>query len=62
MIRIKPTRTRKQLAPRTCCPTHTDTCRFGRWHTWSEGWYSETGVWQESSKCFNCDGVCDGEL
>lgn len=28
-IRVKRSRVRKPTAPRTCCATHTDTCRFG---------------------------------
>ena len=62
VIRVTADRTRKATAPRTCCETHTDTCKFGRQHTWSVGWYDEAGEWQESAKCFECDGVCVGDL
>ena len=69
-IKIKRSRVRKPTAPRTCCPTHTDTCKFGRQHGWSMGWIggpysinpnSEPG-WHDSMHCSDCGGFCMAEL
>lgn len=69
-IKIKPSRTRKPVAPRTCCPTHTDTCRFGRDHLWSFPWIggpkSGLGIgtegWHDSSICHGCMGICVADM
>jgi len=69
-IPVKRTRVRKPVAPRTCCATHTDTCRFGRDHVWSLGWIggpkSGIGVgeegWHDSAICSTCLGVCVADL
>ena len=61
VIRIKPpARPRKPTAPRTCCPTHRDTCNFGRQHVWAGPFYLDDGTWShpDDVKCFDCDGVC----
>lgn len=69
-IPIKRSRVRKPVAPRTCCETHTDTCKFGRDHVWSMGWiggpksglgFGEPG-WHDSAICSNCLGICVAEL
>lgn len=57
-------------ALRTCCETHTDTCRFGREHKWSIGWIGgpKSGVgigepgWHDSMICSICLGVCTDDL
>ncbi|MET4059971.1 hypothetical protein ABIB35_001516 [Arthrobacter sp. UYP6] len=59
----------RTAAPRTCCPTHRDTCQFGREHEWSgpflldDGRPTEDGVWSKPDdvKCRNCGGVCTAE-
>lgn len=64
------TRIRKPVAARTCCETHTDTCRFGRDHLWCIGWIggprSGLGVgapgWHDSAICSNCLGICTADL
>ena len=69
-IRIKRTRNRKPVAPRTCCETHTDTCRFGREHQWGIGWIggpkSGLGIgeegWHDSAICAVCHGICTADL
>lgn len=69
-IRVKRTRTRRPTAPRTCCPTHTDTCKFGRDHRWSIGWIggpkSGLGIgdegWHDSTICGECKGICTADL
>lgn len=69
-IPVKRSRTRKPTAPRTCCDTHTDTCRFGRDHLWSIGWIGgpKSGVgigepgWHDSAICSTCHGICTAEL
>lgn len=70
MIRVKPSRNRKPVAPRTCCPTHTDACQFGREHRWSMGWIggpkSGLGIgepgWHDSTICVTCKGICVGDM
>lgn len=70
VIRITPSRTRKPVAERTCCPTHTDTCQFGREHRWSMGWIGgpKSGVgigepgWHDSMLCIVCTGVCVADM
>jgi len=70
IIRVKRTIIRKPTAPRTCCPTHTDTCRFGKEHRWAAGWIggplSGVGIgepgWHDSSLCVTCNGICTGDL
>jgi len=70
MIKVKPSRERKPTAPRTCCSTHTDMCKFGRDHRWSTGWIGgpKSGVgfgeegWHDSALCINCYGVCVADL
>lgn len=70
VIRVKPTRVRKPAAPRTCCPSHTDTCKFGRDHQWASPWLggplSGLGVgepgWHDSEICAGCLGVCTADM
>jgi len=70
IIRVKRERTRKPAAPRTCCPTHTDTCKFGRQHVWCGPYLLDAGkpvngeVWSHpnSVKCAYCNGTCDAEV
>lgn len=55
--------------PRTCCPTHRDTCQFGRPHVWAGPFLLDAGrplngaVWSqpEDLKCSTCGGVCTAE-
>jgi len=49
--------------PRTCCPTHKDTCRFGRDHLWAGPFLLEGGGWSHPDmlKCGYCDEVCSAE-
>lgn len=69
-IKIKPSRDRKPVAPRTCCETHTDKCKFGRDHRWSIGWIggpkSGLGIgdegWHDSSVCSTCLGICVADM
>lgn len=69
-IRIQRSRTRKPTAPRTCCPTHADACKFGRDHVWSIGWIggplSGLGVgepgWHDSMICTTCMGICTADM
>lgn len=69
LIRIKPTRTRKTTAPRTCCPSHTDRCRFGDEHVWAGPFLLDGGrpvdgrVWSHDNdvRCAKCGGVCTAE-
>lgn len=52
--------------PRTCCPTHTDRCRFGREHLWAGPFLLDQGrrvdgkVWShpDDVKCAVCGGEC----
>ena len=68
-ISIKPSRDRKPTAPRTCCPTHTDTCRFGRPHQWAGPFLLDGGrpvnghIWShpEDVHCVPCGGTCTGD-
>lgn len=62
VVRIHAERPRKPVAPRTCCPEHTDTCRFGSKHLWTSPWVDEHGTWHGTDKCFGCQGVCSAEL
>lgn len=70
IIRIKPARTRKAVEPRTCCPTHSNNCRFGKQHIWAGPYLLDAGrpvdgkVWSDpdSVKCSNCEGTCDAEV
>jgi hypothetical protein len=56
--------------PRTCCETHRDTCKFGRDHRWSIGWFggAKSGLafgedgWHDSMICSDCLGVCVADL
>lgn len=60
-IRIKPSRVRRPARPRTCCPTHNDTCQFGRPHVWCWGNMID-GVWvAESMICGTCGARCVDE-
>ena len=61
-IRIKPAaKPRKPAKPRTCCPTHNDTCKFGRPHVWVIGNHVD-GVWlPESVLCGTCGARCQDE-
>lgn len=69
-ITIKRSRNRKPTAPRTCCKTHTDTCRFGKEHAWGIGWVggplSGVGVgeegWHDSMLCVTCKGICTADM
>jgi len=68
-IRIKPRRTRKAPAPRTCCPSHTDRCRFGRDHIWAGPFLLDGGkpaeghIWSHDGdvRCDACGRVCTAE-
>jgi hypothetical protein len=70
IIRVKPTRNRKPVEPRTCCPTHANNCHFGRGHLWAGPYLLDAGkpvdgkVWSEpdSVKCANCGAICDAEV
>lgn len=56
------------MAERTCCPTHTDTCRFGREHVWAGPFLLDGGrpvdgqVWShpDDVHCAACAGTCTG--
>lgn len=65
VIRVRPpARPRKPTAPRTCCPTHRDTCNFGRDHLWSGPFRDPlTGEWShpEDFWCATCGGICTGD-
>lgn len=68
-IPIKKSRVRKPPAPRTCCPTHTDNCLFGRWHLWAGPFLLDGGrpvdgeIWShpQDVRCHMCGGVCSGD-
>ena len=71
IIRIRPPqRPRKPTQPRTCCPTHRDTCNFGREHRWGIGWIGGTrsglGVgeegWHDSAICSACLSICTADM
>lgn len=69
VIKVKRPRTRRPTAPRTCCPTHTDLCRFGRDHVWAGPFLLDEGrpvdgrVWSHDTdvRCGTCGGVCTAE-
>lgn len=64
VIRVKrPDRPRKPVAPRTCCPTHRDTCNFGKQHVWAGPFLLDGGTWShpDDVKCSTCEGVCTAE-
>lgn len=63
-IRIRPaTRARKPTAPRTCCPTHRDTCNFGRAHLWAGPFLRTDNTWSHPDDllCSTCGGTCTAD-
>lgn len=56
-------------APRTCCPTHADNCRFGHAHLWAGPFLLDEGkpvdgqVWSHPGdvKCAQCGGNCTAD-
>lgn len=48
-----------RIKPRTCCETHADNCRFGRWHRWA-GPFRVEGGWShpDDVQCGDCGQVC----
>jgi hypothetical protein len=63
VIRFKATRIRKDPAPRTCCPSHNDRCRFGRPHIWSAPFYDATGVWRDDGAYLcDCGAICEADV
>lgn len=68
VIKVKPSRVRKPPKPRTCCPTHNDTCRFGRDHVWAGPYYQPNGTrwstWRDDGSviCAECGAICEAEV
>lgn len=64
-----PTMTTEQ-SPQICCPTHADSCRFGRQHVWAGPYLLDGGrpvdgqIWshEDSVKCHACGGICNAEV
>lgn len=59
----------RTVAPRTCCATHADRCRFGRPHTWAGPFLLAAGrpvdgrVWShpDDVACATCGGTCTAD-
>lgn len=69
VIRIKPAKVRKAPAPKTCCTTHNDKCRFGRQHVYAGPFLLDSGrpvdgeIWSAPGvvHCQGCGGTCYGD-